>query len=54
MSKNNPNPPDWWYEPDEPEKDEELEEQEPEENDDEYYIQAVEKDYDRFLNWLYK
>ena len=55
MSKNDPNPPDWWYEPDEPEKDEESEEQEPDDNYlEDQHIQAIERDYDRLLNWIYK
>lgn len=57
MAYRDGNPPSSWYEPpEEPEtEEEENEEFEP---DDSYledqYIKAIERDYDRYLNWLYQ
>lgn len=56
MSYRDGNPPSSWYDPpeyDEPEDD--KEELEPDELDlEDQYIEAIERDYDRYLNWLYK
>lgn len=58
MTYSDPNPPGWWYDPPEFDDDEDEEEEQESQEDtvdhDWLYEKSIQKDEQRFLDWLFK